>query len=297
MSETEIPKGIKVSPVVTTGMVENRPESGAAAVDSVAEGKEVTECGNCGAFKCPTCERTDFKSSQGVIQHHAKVHGESIAGIKSKCATCNSEIRIGSWRFKGHGKHHCSYACVQGGSAEIADYVCEYCGDSFTRSKKHVNGERVFCSQKCTGHYYGEKRKKKRIVMCEYCDEPTEKSNYQIENNDKCFCSTECHGNWLSDNMSGENSANWKGGFDGYYGGSWNRQRKKALERDGYICQICRVTKDDHPGRMHVHHIKKYRHFDDHNVANKLDNLITLCDQCHNGWEGIPLKPEVINNA
>jgi predicted HNH restriction endonuclease len=32
---------------------------------------------------------------------------------------------------------------------------------------------------------------------------------------------------------------------------------------------------------MDVHHIKKYRLFEDPNEANNLDNLISLCHSCH----------------
>lgn len=54
------------------------------------------------------------------------------------------------------------------------------------------------------------------------------------------------------------------------YSGHFNRLKKVVISRDNNQCQCC---KRDY--RLGVHHIDG----DSHN--NKLDNLITLCNQCH----------------
>lgn len=96
--------------------------------------------------------------------------------------------------------------------------------------------------------------------------------------------------------QSGEDHIYWKGGHDGYYGPNWREQRKKALIRDQSRCQRCRKTPTS-GDNIHVHHRKSRREYrqeyDDPEWwerANRLENLITLCHNCHAKWEHIPLK-------
>ena len=63
------------------------------------------------------------------------------------------------------------------------------------------------------------------------------------------------------------------------YGPTWPRQRDRARSRDGYRCQVCGVAEQ---GRSHeVHHKIPFRMFSSAEIANQLDNLITLCPACH----------------
>lgn len=89
---------------------------------------------------------------------------------------------------------------------------------------------------------------------------------------------------------SGEDHPSWKGGYEGYYGKSWHQNRKKAIERDDGECVICGA--DD---RIEVHHITPFRKFglENEKEANRLENLLTLCPDCHGRWEGIELRPQI----
>jgi 5-methylcytosine-specific restriction endonuclease McrA len=73
------------------------------------------------------------------------------------------------------------------------------------------------------------------------------------------------------------------------YGSNWSEQREKALERDGWECRDCGTTNEEHLDRdgqgLHVHHLTKRRKFDDYEEANRLENLVTLCRDCHAKWE------------
>lgn len=75
----------------------------------------------------------------------------------------------------------------------------------------------------------------------------------------------------------------WNGGKVYYYGPSWNSQRNAARKRDNYTCQYCGITEDILGKQLDVHHIRKFRLFGlpQHEQANHLDNLISLCPQCH----------------
>ena len=71
------------------------------------------------------------------------------------------------------------------------------------------------------------------------------------------------------------------------YGPDWSTQRDAARGRDGYRCRHCGAAERD--GRQHdVHHLTPFRAFgyvpgvnDLYKLANRLENLITLCPACH----------------
>jgi DEAD/DEAH box helicase domain-containing protein len=71
------------------------------------------------------------------------------------------------------------------------------------------------------------------------------------------------------------------------YGPDWPAQRDAARARDGYRCRQCGAAERE--GRSHdVHHITPFRTFgyvpganERYELANRLENLITLCPTCH----------------
>jgi hypothetical protein len=73
------------------------------------------------------------------------------------------------------------------------------------------------------------------------------------------------------------------------YGAYWDRQRERALERDGWVCQDCGLFDDEHRERhgygLDVHHLEKAREFEDRREAHELENLVALCRACHREWE------------
>lgn len=85
------------------------------------------------------------------------------------------------------------------------------------------------------------------------------------------------------------------GGRLNYYGPNWQEQREKALRRDGYVCQDCRMTNSEHYREygqsLHMHHIRRFRGFDHYEEANRIVNLVTLCQSCHGKWEGTGEAP------
>jgi DEAD/DEAH box helicase domain-containing protein len=63
------------------------------------------------------------------------------------------------------------------------------------------------------------------------------------------------------------------------YGPNWDKQKEAARKRDNYICQNCGALED---GRAHdVHHKTPFRAYESIEEANRLDNLVTLCPNCH----------------
>jgi 5-methylcytosine-specific restriction endonuclease McrA len=54
--------------------------------------------------------------------------------------------------------------------------------------------------------------------------------------------------------------------------------RKRVLERDGWRCQECGSTQN-----LHVHHMKPRSQLG----GDTMDNLITLCADCHGKCHGM----------
>lgn len=70
------------------------------------------------------------------------------------------------------------------------------------------------------------------------------------------------------------------------YGPNWLTQRDAVKHRDGYACQVCGAG--DSPQRpLEVHHKQPFRSFTSYQQANQLENLITLCPNCHRRAEAV----------
>lgn len=215
------------------------------------------------------------------------------------CPTCDKQFEDRDRRERHHGRSHAAnigYAIVR----------CDACGNVFRRMRGQAKRNDIhYCDKQCLGDgRRGEDNpawSPRLDVECGVCGEELQRTWWQVENTEVSFCSDECNAEWLSENMSGEDHENvWKGGHVNYYGPNWREQREKALERDGYRCQVCSVDESDYHLPLDVHHIKRVKKFKDeyeypewYKKANKLDNLISLCRSCHKRWEGIPLTPEV----
>ena len=117
--------------------------------------------------------------------------------------------------------------------------------------------------------------------ICEVCRKEFEATPYQVEQGDGRYCSRGCQSIWLSRHLAGPNSYRWKGGLGSYRGPNWRGQAKKTRKRDGYICQRCGLSQKEAGRKLDVHHITPFREFEDYREANRLENLITLCQHCH----------------
>lgn len=202
---------------------------------------------------CPTCGRDDFKSEAGMKRHHLHTHGESISGALVECNWCGDRTRKDPYEAKQYDRH--------------------------------------FCNKKCRGRWHAEDHSYRLVdwtwVMCDWCSIEFElpPSIAKRAHSERNFCSPACHSEWRSEFYSGEDNPNWSGGYSGYYGSNWRRQRQETLLRDDFVCQNCEMTRDEHKeltGQdLHVHHRKPIRTFDEPEQGNTLENLTTLCSRCH----------------
>lgn len=63
------------------------------------------------------------------------------------------------------------------------------------------------------------------------------------------------------------------------YGKDWEKIRRNIRHRDRYTCQVCGLVENG--SEHHVHHKIPFRQFEDAMIANRYENLITLCPVCH----------------
>lgn len=169
---------------------------------------------------------------------------------------------------------------------------CEACGNEF-EVKKSRQKEARFCSNECRADWQSDAfrgengpgwKGAKSEYECKWCETVFEQYDSQ---GGTIFCSQECYWEWFRENApTGPDHHSWKDGAHYDYGEGWNLQkRKQVLERDDYQCQECRMSQEEHKdtlgNSLHVHHIVPYRIFDDNSEANRLENLVLLCAECH----------------
>ncbi len=175
--------------------------------------------------------------------------------------------------------------------------TCPNCGKTFRTTRARIRDAVItgmsFCSNVCAGRYkatYGLNKPPKKVakpentllIACTQCGKAFERKRRIGRGKFGYFCSHECYGKWRSENLTGEDSPEWKGGYSLDYGGSnWKSARRQARERDNNTCQDCGITEQAWGYRLDVHHIVPFNTFDDSAKANALDNLITLCRNCH----------------
>lgn len=286
---------------------ESSPRQETAGCSTESDGKD-------SSVACPTCGDT-FGSTQYMKVHHAQAHGESIAGVIVECDWCGDEIR--KQPSNTDGNNYCSDDCYSNARSEQYSgdghprwnggketVVCEYCGDEYEVIKVRLDETR-FCSQDClhewrSEHERGENHPNWTRVECEceICGKTVHRQPSQLERMDNVFCSQRCHREYQSIHQVGENHHNYKGGRIVRYGPNWKEQSDKCRERDGHECQICGLPQEEQDRKLTAHHIVPREKFIDDNGnfdwerANRLGNLLTVCDACHRKWEGIPLRPQ-----
>ena len=254
---------------------------------------------------CPTCGEF-FDSKRGVKVHHSRKHGESIAGVQTECAGCGSVITRAPNEIEQSERHFCDSECMAKEKSNRMSTIveCTWCGDEIKRRDSKV-ADRNFCDYDCMSNWFSENKTGENAsqwnggsvtTSCDWCGEKIEKTAWKASQYDHTFCDRKCQSNWCSEEFSGNGNPSWSGGASGWYGPSWKKQRRKAIQRDGERCALCGLSRSDHYDvydvDLHVHHKTPFKNFgiENHESANRLENLITVCRSCHDQIEPVSQK-------
>lgn len=149
--------------------------------------------------------------------------------------------------------------------------ICSVCGGPFlVRPSAPDHGKGKYCSTECLREAQRDRVERE----CEECGETFETYPYVVDNGYGKFCSMACkyQGARVDDDTSRR-------------GAYWERQREKALSRDGWECQECGMSqtkcRETYKFGLHVHHVRPERKFDSGEDPHALGNLKTLCPSCH----------------
>lgn len=221
------------------------------------------------------CGKELPKRKDGKTPHFWHGHGKS-SKIDTTCAKCGKKIKVHQWRLETFALVFCSKKCLGQHRINLETHHCTICGKPITRKPFRFT-ERCFCSQDCLSQDQ-HNRNKKVIVQCSYCGASLQVFPSKAKANKHFYCNRACR----ASHITGKNNPSYTDGKGRKreYSRDWKQQRRKALERDSFKCQLC--GKSPKKARyLHVHHITPAYKFQDTEIANQLINLITLCHTCH----------------
>jgi hypothetical protein len=219
---------------------------------------ETKECKQCGkTFSRPLNRSAKQFARQSYCGHECWT-ASRVSQVEKACLCCGKAYSV--IRSLASLSKFCSWECRSRG----VDQACKFCGKMY-RIKPSAAPKRMTCSRSCLmklraaeGRHPQQglaRRPETRVRVSEglaryYNGDPTKHPNYQ-------------------------------GGPGAPRGPRWNRQRQLARQRDDNTCQACGKTKAVAGKNMAVHHITPFRRFASADEANRLDNLICLCQPCH----------------
>ena len=151
---------------------------------------------------------------------------------------------------------------------------CQHCGKEFTVQASRLKwGRGRSCSRECQYASNGRKFSRQVTLNCIGCGAEFTRSPRHVGPTGKGkFCSRPCRDR----NRTRDLHPQFIGARpDPTRGLNWQAQRRAAKRRDNGTCQDCGGVGTD------VHHKIPFRLFDDYRLANRLSNLVTLCQPCH----------------
>lgn len=209
------------------------------------------------------------------------------------CEVCGERVKRYPSQITESGVYFCSHQCRAENEKKRSVVECDYCGSKVEYADWLLERiDHYFCDNggECFNQWQSESRSGDNHphwngdnvdTECGWCGESMSVRPHRLRGVDAVFCKDRCFRNWHSDTFQGENAPAWKGGHTKYRGPNWEKQRRRALKRDNHQCSICNATAKEIGRKPDVHHIVRYREFEDYKKANRISNLIALCPFHH----------------
>lgn len=137
-------------------------------------------------------------------------------------------------------------------------------------NKRQSSKRNLIRIQKVT-HKNGKGEKKIYWFKCLKCEKVFNISQKRYNQGIGKFCGNKCK----KKDWTGDNNPNWKGGLTAERRMLTHYQRKKILDKRGYVCENCRF--DKYRECLEVHHKISRRK----KGSNENTNLLVLCANCH----------------
>ena len=219
----------------------------------------------------PTDKTDHFREKMEPI--FEKYRSDYTVWYTKTCEWCHKEFQV-SGRRKNN--KFCSSECLDAYRKRNRNsQYCEICGKDmgWTRYK------RKYCPD-CLSIHKSVTASNRVTTKCAYCGKEIQVIPSRYKSQKNVYCDAKCMAKHYAQIYTGENSPTWTGGKRHYTGG-WIKARTEARARDKYTCAICGITEAEYGQELSVHHIRKYKDFANKVEANKLENLISLCEPCH----------------
>ena len=240
-------------------------------------------------------KRGDYRGVRGTKRIHKCAHCHSVVAGKSKNRKRNGEIADHIF---------CNRQCYDSFKAAIKNKVlrsCVGCGAAISRAHGHSRNAK-YCSNECKLEH--KKSKDRHCISCGVWFSSLKwniSAGRLVADNARKTCSEECYIEQIKTNkerkekisqaFQGVNHPNWQGGSSymrdrKFRGSNWQMIRQKIIERDGFKCVQCGISREEHHKKYHcdfnVNHKKPFHQFGGKTeLANKSSNLETLCKSCH----------------
>ncbi len=170
---------------------------------------------------------------------------------------------------------------------EIRDYTkdkrgrliwisCLICNRDFQIPYIHRKAIKTCCKY-CQELKISWAKNKGKYRLCKVCNKPIWCQPRKTHE----YCSKQCKNLAVTIYSWKRNSTMPYTGKKKYYGPNWLMQRRRARKRDQYKCQICGIHEKEYGQELSVHHNKPFVYFEFYEEANRLQNLISLCESCH----------------
>lgn len=220
------------------------------------------------------------------------------------CDNCGETFERPKRKVEGNDRVFCGLDCYhdagpagKSGDSRVTK-ECDGCGEEFKVYPYREDSAR-FCSKECaidniepkTGSDHPNWKGDELEYTCQNCGDSFRQHGHAFPSK---YCSKDCYREASKELFKGENNPVWRGGWEWYYGANWQEQRKKAIARDDHRCQDCGKPEYKMRRSPDVHHKKRIGWFREEydnpewwQKANRLDNLVTLCQPCHKKreWE------------
>ena len=148
---------------------------------------------------------------------------------------------------------------------------CELCGIEFLRRKSRPLEKRTrFCSSKCRGLFITKKHHYKYInLVCKQCKKEFKRLKHRIQyaKNGCYFCCRKCKD--IAQSLEG----NCPEIRPPHFGNGHCCYRDNYIKKHSLICNRCGYKEFE--SCIDIHHI------DENRENNKMNNLISLCKNCH----------------